>query len=119
MEKARHPGSQPEAAATDPSVSTERGRTLVKGRLLRRRYELERVLGHGGMGVVWLARDVELDEKVALKFLPDVVSHDKAAFEEMKFEVRRSRQLTHRNIVRIHDYLADEDEDWAAVSMSR
>jgi serine/threonine protein kinase len=38
-----------------------------------------------------------------------------ASFEELKLEVRRSRRLTHPNIVRIHDYLTDED--WAAVSM--
>ncbi|MBI4026471.1 MAG: SUMF1/EgtB/PvdO family nonheme iron enzyme [Verrucomicrobia bacterium] len=122
MEKVEQPIStsdrptlQVEATEKDLSLYTQSVLTLAKGTVLLKRYELERTLGKGGMGVVWLAHDLELKEKIALKFLPEVVSRDKASFEELKLEVRRSRRLKHHNIVSVHDYLTDED--WAAISM--
>jgi serine/threonine protein kinase len=67
------------------------------------------------MGVVWLARDEELERDVALKFLPDLVVHDLAVLDELKRETRRSLQLTHHNIVRIHDFVQDAES--ACISM--
>ena len=60
------------------------------------------------MGVVWLARDEELEREVALKFLPELVVHDRAVLSDLKRETRRSLELTHKNIVRIHDFVHDE-----------
>ena len=79
------------------------------------RYTLKKILGRGGMGVVWLARDEKLDEEAALKFLPDVIKHDAAALDELKAETKRARRLTHAGIVRIHDFL--EDSHAAAIAM--
>ena len=79
------------------------------------RYTLKKILGRGGMGVVWLAHDEKLDEPVALKFLPEVVKLDPAAFDDLKRETKRARQLTHPNIVRIHDLM--EDATMAAIAM--
>ena len=79
------------------------------------RYTLKKILGRGGMGVVWLARDEKLDEDVALKFLPDALKLDPAALDDLKRETKRARQLTHPNIVRIHDFL--EDAVTAAIAM--
>eukprot|EP01035_Chromulina_nebulosa_P061776 gene61776-84489_t len=73
------------------------------------------MLGRGGMGVVWRAHDETLHEDVALKFLPDAVRWDPAAYDDLKAETRRARQLTHPNIVRIHDFV--EDASGAAISM--
>src|SRR5437868_14750050 len=67
------------------------------------------------MGVVWLARDEELEREVALKFLPEVVVHDRSLLDELKRETRRSLELTHRNIVRIHDFVFNESS--ACISM--
>ncbi len=88
---------------------------LEKGQLMFSRYRLECLLGRGGMGIVWLARDEKLDRQIALKFLPDVLFLDAASRDELKRETRRSLDLTHPNIVRIHDFV--EDEQSAAISM--
>jgi serine/threonine protein kinase len=90
-------------------------RGFRSGQKVFRRYTLVRILGRGGMGVVWLAKDEELDREVALKFLPDLVVHDLAVLDELKRETRRSLQLTHHNIVRIHDFVQDAES--ACISM--
>lgn len=79
------------------------------------RYTLNKILGRGGMGVVWLARDEELEREVALKFLPEVVAMDRQSVVELKRETRRSLELTHPHIVRIYDFV--QDGRAAAISM--
>ena len=60
------------------------------------------------MGIVWLARDEELERDVALKFLPDLMIHDRSAFDQLRRETKRCLELTHPHIVRIHDFVRDE-----------
>src|SRR5438046_8734532 len=67
------------------------------------------------MGIVWLARDEELERDVALKFLPDLIIHDRAVLDELKRETRRSLELTHKNIVRIYDFVQGDAS--ACISM--
>ena len=55
------------------------------------------------MGEVWLAKDEQLQEEVALKKLPHEVATDATALTDMRREVSKSRNLSHPNIVRIHD----------------
>jgi len=59
------------------------------------------------MGIVWLAHDDELDREVALKFLPEIIVHDRGVVEDLKRETKRCLQLTHKNIIRIHDFIQD------------
>jgi tetratricopeptide (TPR) repeat protein len=68
-----------------------------------RRYELLDELGRGAMGIVYRARDKELEEIVALKILPDNMSNNPEAVRRFKIEARNARRLSHPNIVRIHD----------------
>ena len=90
-------------------------RGFSAGQKVFRRYSLVRILGRGGMGVVWLARDEELEREVALKFLPELVLHDRSLLDNLKAETRRSLELTHRHIVRIYDFV--QDEEAACISM--
>jgi serine/threonine protein kinase len=79
------------------------------------RYLLEKEVGRGGMGVVWLAHDERVDMHVALKFLPDVVARDAECVDELKRELRRGLNLTHPGIVRVFSF--EQDEQGAAISM--
>ena len=72
------------------------------------RYHLRRIIGRGGMGVVWLAWDEILDLEVALKFLSEAVSRDEEAIAALRRETRRSLALTHVNIVRVYDFFQSE-----------
>src|SRR5258705_6740017 len=78
------------------------------GQVVFGRYALVKVLGRGGMGIVWLAHDEALERDVALKFLPDLMIQDRAAFDQLRREAKRCLDLTHRHIVRIHDFVHDE-----------
>ncbi len=85
------------------------------GQKIFQRFTLKKMLGRGGMGVVWLAVDDKLEREVALKFLPEVMKSDRPAMEELKRETRRALELTHSNIVRFYDFV--ENETTAAISM--
>src|SRR5438477_5473781 len=89
-------------------VSEATLREYGSGQKLFGRYTLVKILGRGGMGIVWLARDEELDREVALKFLPDLMIQDRAVFDQLKHETKRSLELTHPHIVRIYDFIHDE-----------
>jgi ribosomal protein L7/L12 len=74
------------------------------------RYVLERELGHGGMGIVWLGRDCELgDRPVALKFLPWLLAQDALAMSHLRREARAMLELSHPGIVRLHNLERHED----------
>ena len=96
-------------------VAGATSREFASGQKVFGRYTLVKILGQGGMGIVWLARDEELERDVALKFLPDLIIHDRAVLNELKRETRRSLDLTHKNIVRIYDFVHDERS--ACISM--
>jgi formylglycine-generating enzyme required for sulfatase activity len=88
---------------------------LAAGQKVFGRYVLEAVAGRGGMGVVWKARDERLARLVALKLLPEVVAGDPEAVEDLLRETKRCLELTHPNIVRVHDLV--QDGPLAAIAM--
>jgi serine/threonine-protein kinase len=66
------------------------------------RYSLERELGRGGMGIVYLAREVALDRLIAIKLLPPALAREPALRERFLREARTAAQLSQPNIVPIH-----------------
>ncbi len=75
---------------------------LVEGAVVNNRYRLEKKIGQGGMGAVYRAMDLELEETVAIKFL-SVTAADETLLQRFKQEVTLSRQFNHPNIIRMYD----------------
>ena len=81
------------------------GAVLGRGQVFADRYEVLGTLGKGGMGVVYRARDRQLDEVVALKLLrPEALASDPTLLERFKQEIKLARRITHRNVLRTHDF---------------
>jgi len=76
---------------------------LMPGILLAGRYEILGVLGEGGMGAVYKARDRELDRLVALKVIRPELASNPDILQRFKQEILLSSKVTHRNVVRIYD----------------
>jgi eukaryotic-like serine/threonine-protein kinase len=83
-------------------------RSLQPGDVLGGRYEILKLLGEGGMGAVYKAQDRELDRPVALKLIRQEMASNPAILARFKQELLLSRQVTHKNVIRIYD-LGDAD----------
>ncbi len=112
----------PQAPATDPDATVVDGMlpplsplpsrytrpqnptaTLHPGDVLGGRYEILRLLGEGGMGAVYKAQDRELDRPVALKLIRPEMASNPSILARFKQELLLSRQVTHKNVIRIYD----------------
>jgi eukaryotic-like serine/threonine-protein kinase len=83
---------------------TETGEAvLTEGHILAQRYEILGLLGEGGMGAVYRARDIELSRMVALKVIRRELSGNRAILDRFKQELILATQVTHKNVVRIYD----------------
>jgi CheY-like chemotaxis protein len=73
------------------------------GEVFAGRYEVMGLIGRGGMGAVYQARDRELGEEIAIKTLRPEFTRDPALVERFRSEIRLARHITHQNVVRTHD----------------
>jgi eukaryotic-like serine/threonine-protein kinase len=71
-------------------------------------YRIERLIGEGGMGKVYLAEDVKLNRQVALKVLPDALVGDKDRLRRFEREAQAASALNHPNILTVHEF-GDDD----------
>lgn len=79
------------------------GLSLEVGSVIADRYEILKLLGEGGMGAVYKARDQEVDRLVALKVVrPELAGHS-SVLQRFKQELVLARAVTHRNVIRIYD----------------
>ncbi len=76
---------------------------FAPGAIVAGRYRLVALLGRGGMGEVYRADDLTLDQPVALKFLPEGVAANPARLTQFHNELRVARQVSHKNVCRLYD----------------
>jgi serine/threonine-protein kinase len=79
--------------------------TLKPGDVLEGRYKFVRKIGKGAFGTVLLMEDTVVEEQLVLKFLNPNVSQDEEMMKRFVHELRYSRKITHRNVIRIYDFL--------------
>lgn len=83
---------------------------MAETRLLNNRYEVVEQIGKGGMAVVYRARDQMLERQVAVKVLREDYSSDATFQERFRQEARAAANLTHPNIVTVHDFGLDNGQ---------
>jgi serine/threonine-protein kinase len=98
------------AAAQPPQAPIAPGMQLGK-------YRVERLLGAGGMGMVWEARDVDLDRAVALKVMKPALAGNDVARSRLVREARAMARLHHPNVITIFDAITVDDLDMIAMEL--
>jgi eukaryotic-like serine/threonine-protein kinase len=79
--------------------------TLKPGDVIEGRYKFIEKIGKGAFGTVLLVEDTVVDERLILKFLNPNVSQDEEMMKRFVHELRYSRKITHKNVIRIYDFL--------------
>ena len=91
------------------------------GRVLAGRYRLSEVIGHGGMGVVWRARDELLDRDVAVKEIvwpANFTEHERqTACRRATREAQMAARLNHRNVILVYDIFEEDDQPWIVMEL--
>jgi predicted Ser/Thr protein kinase len=96
------PRSSPlQSAARSSPAASHQGR-FVPGTVLAGRFRIVALLGRGGMGEVYRADDLTLDQPVALKFLPEA-ANDADRLDRFRQEVKIARKVSHPNVCRVYD----------------
>src|SRR5205085_2389772 len=88
--------------------------------ILAARYELKRVIGVGGMGLVYEALDLNLHRNVALKVLklaPTKPEERAEAVNRLVREARAMAAVSHKNVVTVHDVSSHEDQVFVAMQL--
>ncbi len=94
----------PPASPVSPAPPSSLGALVLQpGSLLGNRYQIIQILGEGGMGAVYKARDSELDRIIALKVIRPELASNPEILQRFKQELILARQVTDRNVIRIFD----------------
>jgi len=90
----------------------------MTGQVIHGKFEILDEIGHGGMGVVYRARQISLDRIVALKMLSANLVEDKEFRERFRQEAKIIARLTHPNIIHVYDiYDVEEKDGWFCIVM--
>ncbi len=103
----------PDDGPTATLISDPTSRPI--GSVLAERYRIVELLGRGGMGEVYRALDLKLDEDVALKFINPNIASEPGAIERFRNELKLARKITHRTVCRMFDL--NESEGRLFISM--
>jgi serine/threonine-protein kinase len=106
----------PSAPATGPGESAVRAFSAERP-LLARRYEILGLIGSGGMGIVYRARDLELDEIVALKVLRPEIADAPGVVERFRREAKLARRVTDASVARVFDIGEDAGERFLTMEL--
>ncbi len=95
------------------------GADIALGTVFGGRYEILSELGAGGMGVVYKARDLELDDLVAIKMLRGAALMDAEQLDRLKSELKLARKITHPNVLRTFDFGDHEGRPYISMEYVR
>ena len=115
-ESAEWPGSCPTCGHTVPLQLNQPADTLT-GKVVAGRYRVLKKLGQGGMGVVYLAEQLGIGQKVALKFLASHLSQDPAVARRFLNEAKSYARVAHPNAVALHEFGQDALEGALFIAM--
>ena len=110
------PNADDALACSECGLPVQPQPVLGPGFLLAARYQIVRVLGRGGMGTVYEARDRLLDETVAIKALRPEAAASAEIAQRFRAEIKHARAVSHKNVCRIHEY--GEDRGIRYISMA-
>ena len=105
------------SVADETAARAAEGASQINNLIGRRigHYEIQSLLGAGGMGEVYLARDLKLDRRIAIKILP--AETDAAQVQRFEREARAASALNHPNIITIHEIGRDEETHFIATEL--
>jgi serine/threonine-protein kinase len=114
-------GGLPPSRTTDAQPSSAASSSLEQGSgertILALRYVILGLLGSGGMGTVYRAHDLELDELCALKVLRPEIVGAPGVLERFRREAKLARRVTHRNVARVYDIGEHEGERFLTMEL--
>ncbi|HEX4782766.1 MAG TPA: protein kinase [Candidatus Sulfotelmatobacter sp.] len=99
----QHPTPDRGRDSPAPPASAFSSPVIPSGTVIGRRYEILKILGEGGMGAVYKAKDLELNRVIALKVIKPELARNPEILQRFKQELILARQVTDRNVIRIFD----------------
>ncbi len=95
-----------------PALKMKKDSQIEQGTLIAKKYKIESVLGRGGMGTVYLAEDIKLDRKVAIKTISEEISKDKDLRKRLLREAKTLSKIEHPNICTIYEIVEEKGRDF-------
>jgi serine/threonine protein kinase/tetratricopeptide (TPR) repeat protein len=88
---------------------SDRMQRFLPGNLIAKRFRIVSFIGHGGMGEVYEAEDLELNDRVALKTIRTAIANSARAMARFRQEIQLARKVTHPNVCRVFDLFTTEE----------